>query len=67
MMSSLSVKPLFFCHIQNTLLEEAGMAQLDDNVGALLKAVDDMGEADIRSSSLRLTTVRKCSLGRTAA
>jgi arylsulfatase len=27
-------------------LEEAGMAQLDDNVGALMKALDDMGEAD---------------------
>ena len=27
-------------------LEEAGMAQLDDNVGALLKHLDDMGEAD---------------------
>jgi arylsulfatase A-like enzyme len=27
-------------------LEEAGMAQLDDNVGALMKAVDEMGEAD---------------------
>jgi arylsulfatase len=27
-------------------LEEAGMAQLDDNVGALLKHLDDIGEAD---------------------
>jgi arylsulfatase len=27
-------------------LEEAGMAQLDDNVGALLKHIDDLGEAD---------------------
>jgi arylsulfatase A-like enzyme len=27
-------------------LEEAGMAQLDDSVGALLQALDDMGEAD---------------------
>jgi arylsulfatase A-like enzyme len=27
-------------------LEEAGMAQLDDAVGALIKAVDEMGEAD---------------------
>ena len=27
-------------------LEEAGMAQLDDSVGALLKALDDMGEAN---------------------
>ena len=27
-------------------LEEAGMAQLDDNVGALLKALDDLGIAD---------------------
>jgi arylsulfatase len=27
-------------------LEEAGMADLDDNVGALLKHLDDMGEAD---------------------
>jgi arylsulfatase A-like enzyme len=27
-------------------LEEAGMAQLDDNVGALMQAVEDMGEAD---------------------
>jgi arylsulfatase len=27
-------------------LEEAGMAQLDDNVGALMKALDDMGEAN---------------------
>jgi len=27
-------------------LEEAGMADLDDNIGALLKHLDDMGEAD---------------------
>src|ERR1700746_2490378 len=27
-------------------LEEAGMAQLDDNVGALLKHLDDIGVAD---------------------
>jgi arylsulfatase len=27
-------------------LEEAGMAQLDDNVGAILKHLDDIGEAD---------------------
>jgi Sulfatase/C-terminal region of aryl-sulfatase len=27
-------------------LEEAGMAQLDDSVGALMKALDDMGEAN---------------------
>ncbi|MFO1208161.1 MAG: arylsulfatase [Amaricoccus sp.] len=27
-------------------LEEAGMAQMDDNVGALLKHLDDIGEAD---------------------
>ena len=27
-------------------LEEAGMAQLDDNVGALLKHLEDIGEAD---------------------
>ena len=27
-------------------LEEAGMAQLDDSVGALLKHIDDMGEAE---------------------
>jgi arylsulfatase A-like enzyme len=27
-------------------LEEAGMAQLDDAVGALIEAVDEMGEAD---------------------
>ncbi len=27
-------------------LEEAGMAQLDDNVGAILKHIDDIGEAD---------------------
>jgi arylsulfatase A-like enzyme len=27
-------------------LEEAGMAQLDDNVGALMQAIDEMGEAD---------------------
>ena len=27
-------------------LEEAGMAQLDDNIGALMKALDDMGEAN---------------------
>ena len=27
-------------------LEEAGMAQLDDSVGAILKHIDDMGEAD---------------------
>jgi arylsulfatase len=27
-------------------LEEAGMAQLDDSVGSLMKALDDLGEAD---------------------
>jgi arylsulfatase A-like enzyme len=27
-------------------LEEAGMAQLDDNIGTLMKAVEDMGEAN---------------------
>jgi arylsulfatase A-like enzyme len=27
-------------------LEEAGMAQMDDSVGALLKHVEDIGEAD---------------------
>jgi arylsulfatase A-like enzyme len=27
-------------------LEEAGMADMDDNIGALLKHLDDMGEAD---------------------
>ena len=27
-------------------LEEAGMAQLDDSVGALLKHLQDIGEAD---------------------
>jgi len=27
-------------------LEEAGMAQMDDCIGALMKAVDEMGEAD---------------------
>ena len=27
-------------------LEEAGMAQLDDSVGALMKALDDMGVAN---------------------
>jgi len=27
-------------------LEEAGMAQMDDNIGALLKHLDDIGEAD---------------------
>jgi len=27
-------------------LEEAGMAQMDDSVGALMQAVEDMGEAD---------------------
>jgi arylsulfatase A-like enzyme len=30
----------------NYNVEEAGMAQLDDNVGALLKHLDDIGEAD---------------------
>ena len=27
-------------------LEEAGMAQMDDSIGALLKHLDDIGEAD---------------------
>ena len=27
-------------------LEEAGMAQMDDNIGALMKALDDLGIAD---------------------
>jgi arylsulfatase A-like enzyme len=30
----------------NYNLEEAGMAQMDDSIGALLKHVEDMGEAD---------------------
>jgi arylsulfatase A-like enzyme len=30
----------------NYNVEEAGMAQLDDNIGALLKHLDDIGEAD---------------------
>src|SRR6201996_4726884 len=33
-------------HDTNYGLEEAGMAQLDDSVGALLKHVDDMGETN---------------------
>jgi hypothetical protein len=27
-------------------LEETGMAQMDDSIGALLKHLDDIGEAD---------------------
>ena len=30
----------------NYSLEEAGMAQMDDSVGALLKHLEDIGEAD---------------------
>jgi arylsulfatase A-like enzyme len=33
-------------HESNYGLEEAGMAQLDDSVGALLKHLEDIGEAD---------------------
>src|SRR4249919_2847666 len=33
-------------HDTNYGLEEAGMAQLDDSVGALLKHIDDMGETN---------------------
>jgi arylsulfatase A-like enzyme len=33
-------------HESNFGLEEAGMAQLDDSVGALLKHIDDMGETN---------------------
>ena len=33
-------------HQTNYGLEEAGMVQLDDNVGALFKHLDDIGEAD---------------------
>jgi arylsulfatase len=33
-------------HDTNYGLEEAGMAQLDDSVGALLKHIDDIGEKD---------------------
>jgi arylsulfatase len=33
-------------HQSNYGLEEAGMAQLDDTVGALMKHLEDMGEAD---------------------
>jgi arylsulfatase A-like enzyme len=33
-------------HDTNYGLEEAGMAQLDDSVGALLKHIDDIGEAN---------------------
>jgi arylsulfatase A-like enzyme len=33
-------------HESNYNLEEAGMAQMDDMIGRLLKHVDDMGEAD---------------------
>jgi len=30
----------------NYNVEEAGMAQMDDSIGALLKHLDDIGEAD---------------------
>ena len=30
----------------NYNLEEAGMAQMDDSIGAILKHIDDIGEAD---------------------
>ena len=45
-------------------LEEAGMAQLDDSVGALLQHLKDIGEAE---NTIVIFTTRKSSLGRMAA
>ena len=51
----------------NYNVEEAGMAQMDDSIGATLKHLDDMGEAENTIVVLRPTTARKCSHGRMAA
>jgi arylsulfatase A-like enzyme len=48
-------------------LEEAGMAQLDDCVGVLLKHIEDIGEKDNTIIVSPPTMVPRCSHGRTAA
>ena len=48
-------------------LEEAGMAQLDDSVGALLKHWTTSARPRTLSSSSPPTTARRCLLGRMAA
>jgi arylsulfatase A-like enzyme len=48
-------------------LEEAGMAQMDDSVGALLKHLEDIGEADNTIVIFTTTMGRRCSPGRRAA
>jgi hypothetical protein len=48
-------------------LEEAGMAQMDDSIGELLKHLQDIGEADTPSSSSPPTMGPRCSPGRAAA
>ena len=60
-----------YCSMQNNKtnygLEEAGMAQMDDSIGALLKQLDDIGEADNTIVIFTPTTVLKYSPGRMAA
>ena len=51
---------------RNYGLEEAGMAQMDDSIGELLKHLQDIGEADTPSSSSPPTMGPRCSPGRPA-
>jgi len=51
----------------NYNIEEAGMAQMDDSIGDLLKHLEDIGEPTTLSSSSPPTMARKSSPGPTAA
>ena len=48
-------------------LEEAGMAQMDDSIGALLKHLDDIGEADNTIVIFTTDNGAEVFTGRTAA
>ena len=53
--------------VTNYGLEEAGMAQSDDDIGALLKHLEDISEANDAIVSSPPTTAPRCSPGPTAA